>query len=128
MAIIVNDKGALVTSNAGMRLIAQQTLLNKGDFERLRAFITESYAPPALETQSHEARLRDLRTLAAEAGKLRVYQVIGADKHRVIVLLESERGPALYMTQLAVEEDYPHRITQYTHQLLAEIDHEDSGA
>ncbi len=128
MAIIVNDKGALVTSNAGMRLIAQQTLLNRGDFERLRDFITESYAPPALAMQSDEARLNDLRTLAAEAGKLRVYQVIGTDKHRVIVLLEGERASALYMTQLAVEEDYPHRITEYTHQHISEPDNEDTGA
>jgi hypothetical protein len=39
----VDDSSALVTSNAGMRLMAQQMLYNRGDFARLRTFIGESY-------------------------------------------------------------------------------------
>lgn len=110
----MNDKGTLVTSNAGMRLIAQQTLLNTGDAERLRGFITDSYAATALETQSIEARLGELQAL----GKLRVFQVLAADKHRVVVLMQAQQDESLHLIELAVEEDYPHRITEYRQQPL----------
>jgi len=118
MVIIVSDKGALVTSNAGMRLIAQQTLLNRGDFERLRGFVTESYAAAALEARSAEARLADLQAALAQSGRLRIYQVLAVDKHRVIALMQGQRDQAFYLTELAVEEDYPHRITEFSHNPL----------
>lgn len=114
----MSDKGTLVTSNAGMRLIAQQTLLNKGDFERIRTFVADHYAGAALEAQPAEDRLAALRALAEQAGRLRVYQVIAADKHRVVVLMQAQKDEALYLTELAVEEDYPHRVTEYKHQPL----------
>jgi hypothetical protein len=114
MAIIVSDKAALVTSQAGMRLIAQQKLLNNGDAERLRVFISESYAESALEAQPVEARLAELQAI----GRLRVFQVLAADKHRVVVLMQAQRDEALYMVELAVEEDYPHKITEYSHKPL----------
>src|SRR5690242_7659375 len=47
----------LVPSNAGMRLIAQLSIFNKGDFNRLRDYISENYAPEALEFASAKARL-----------------------------------------------------------------------
>lgn len=114
MAIIVSDKRALVASQAGMRLIAQQTLLNAGDGERVRTFIADHYAAPALEAQDTEARLADLLAL----GRLRVHQVLATDKHRVVVLMQAQRDEALYLVELAVEEDYPHKITEYSHRSL----------
>ena len=123
----MNDKGALVTSSAGIRLIAQQTLYNKGDFERLRGYIAENYAESALESQPAADRLADLRVLSGQAGKLRVAQVVGASKHQVVVVMEAQQGDSYYLTQLAVEEDYPHKITLYSHQLLQDDIDEDSG-
>lgn len=120
----MNDKGTLVTSQAGMRLIAQQTLLNAGDAERMRTFIADNYSASALESQSTESRLAELQAL----GKLRVFQVLAADKHRVIVLMQAQRDEALYMIELAVEEDYPHKITVCTFQPLQEGVDENSGA
>jgi hypothetical protein len=113
---IVNDKATLRLSNAGMRLIAQQTLLNNGDAQRLRVFITDSYAPSVLETQPVESLLTDLQAL----GKLRVFQVLASDKHRVVVLMQAQQDEALYMVELAVEEDYPHKITAYSQKPLNE--------
>ena len=110
----MNDKGTLITSQAGMRLIAQQKLLNNGDAERLHVFITDSYAASALEAQPVEARLADLQAL----GKLRVFQVLASDKHRVIALMQAQQDEALYMIELAVEEDYPHKIIEYSQKPL----------
>lgn len=114
-----SDQAALTTSSAGMRLIAQLTLFNRGDFKRLRAFIAESYAPAALEAEILAARLAALRGHYASGGPLRVCQVIAADKHRVIVLTQTRRSGALFYTELAVEEDYPHRIVDFAHRPLA---------
>ncbi len=62
----MNDTAALVTSNAGMRLMAQQMLYNRGDFERLREFIGESYTAEALEDQSVEDRLEIFESMLAQ--------------------------------------------------------------
>lgn len=114
----MNDQTALTTSSAGMRLIAQLTLFNRGDFRRLRIFIADSYAPAALETEPLAARLARMRGQFASGGPLRVYQVLAVDKHRVAALTQARHTAPLFYTELAVEEDYPHRIIDYLHRPL----------
>ena len=99
----------LIPSNAGMRLIAQTTLFNKGDFERLRTYIADNYAEIALEAASVKARLAEFKAIYRMAGKLRIDRVVAVDKHTALVIVESERG-AFYMVQMVVSDDYPHKI------------------
>ncbi len=115
----------LARSHAGMRLIAQMTFYNKGDFERLRTFIEESYTPGALEVMSAKDRLLDLKMTSRVAGKLRVRQVVATDKHRVMVMLQGQKNNSMYLAQMVVEEDYPHRVMDYHHQLLGEMETND---
>ncbi len=110
----MSDQAALTASSAGIRLIAQLTLFNRGDFKRLRAFVADSYTPAALAAEILPARLAGLRARYASDGPLRVYQVIAADKLQVIALTQARSG-ALFYTELVVEDDYPHRITAFTH-------------
>lgn len=112
----------LARSHAGMRLIAQMSLYNKGDFERLRTFIADSYTPGALEMMSAKDRLLDLKMTYRVAGKLRVRQVAATDKHRVIVMMQAQKNNGMYLAQMVVEEDYPHRVIDYHHQLLGEME------
>lgn len=99
----------LVPSNAGMRLIAQLTIFNKGDFTRLRDYITENYDSAALEFASAKARLVEFKALYRMSGKMRIDRVIAADKHQALVVVEGARGD-FYMVQMVVSEDYPHKI------------------
>ncbi len=99
----------LIPSNAGMRLIAQLTIYNKSDFSRLRDYITENYAPEALEFAAAKARLVEFKAIFRVSGKLRVDRVVAIDKHQALVVVEGERGD-FYMVQLTVSEDYPHKI------------------
>lgn len=99
----------LIPSNAGMRLIAQTAIFNKGDFARLGDYITENYADSALETVPARARLAELKAIYRMAGKLRIDRVVAIDKHQALVVLESQRG-LFYMVQLVVGEDYPHKV------------------
>lgn len=96
-----------------MRLIAQLTLYNRGDFERLGAFLEQSYtdeARPPLDEQT---------ALYAHAGRLRVQQVIAVEKHHAVVLLGSEKADYYYV-ELRVEADYPHHITAFLCQPMVE--------
>ena len=103
----------LVPSNAGMRLIAQLTIFNKGDFNRLRDYITENYVPEALEFASAKARLVEFKAVFRMSGKMRIDRVIAADKHQALVVVEGERGD-FYMMQVTVSEDYPHKVLMST--------------
>lgn len=99
----------LIPSNAGMRMIAQTTLFNKGDFERLRTYITDNYADIALEAAPARARLAEFKAIYRMAGKLRIDQVVAVDKHTALVVMESERG-GFYMVQMVVSDNYPHKV------------------
>ena len=114
----MDDKLALRISQAGMRFIAQMTIYNSGDFQRLRQYIDESYHPDLLADQSAEARVEEFRQRYQALGRLRVQQVIGTGKHHVIVLLRAQNDDELYLNQLKVEEDYPHLIVENQHDLM----------
>jgi hypothetical protein len=101
----------LKQSNAGMRLIALLTLYNQGDFDRLRAYITDNYAPAALTEQSAEERTREFQDGYAARGKLRVEQVAAIGKHQAVVVVQAQQDGQYHALQVAVEEDFPHRIT-----------------
>ncbi len=118
----MTDKPYLIQSQAGMRFIAQMTIYNSGKFDRLRTFIRESYLPALLEAEPVAARLAAFRLWYKTLGRLRVRQVVGAGKHHILVLLEAEHTPDLFLQEIMVEEDYPHRITHYTHRTVAEVD------
>jgi hypothetical protein len=117
----MNDQRALVTSNAGMRLIAQTTLYNSGDMARLHDFIAENYTTSSLDEESALRRAQAWQIVREQIGRLRVRQVIGFDKLRVIALMQSEHAPdALFLNEVVVEEAYPHKIAVYIHQRVGE--------
>jgi hypothetical protein len=58
-------------------------------------------------------RLAELKLLRGELGRLRVRQVVGADKHHIICLFDGEQG-GLLLIDLACEEEYPHKISALT--------------
>ena len=96
-----------------MRFIAQMTIYNSADFERLRVYIAESYHPDLLAQHSVDERIAELRDQYEWLGKVRVQQVIATDEHRVIVLLATQNVDGFFFNELDVEEDYPHRVIEY---------------
>lgn len=105
----MDDKTALAKSKAGRRLIAQLTLYNQGDFARLQTYFDDNYEAGALISEPADRRLFDLKTAHKLHGRLRVQQVVAADEHHVIALLQAEKG-ALLLYELKVQEDYPHKV------------------
>lgn len=117
------DQQALVRSQAGMRFIAQTTLYNAGQWERLAGYIADHYTATALIEQPAEARLAAFQALHAQIGRLHVLQVLATDPHQVVVVVEEEGAPGMSgsaeaapgtsLIDLVVEADYPHRILAY---------------
>ncbi len=116
----MSDQQSLVTSQAGMRLVAMLTLLNRGDFARLRQYVREYFTDDALEEHPAPARLAALRVLRADEGRQRFRQVVGVEKHRVIALTDGEHG-RLFIHKLMCEDDYPHKVTAYHFAPIAEL-------
>jgi hypothetical protein len=119
-----NDKLALRASNAGMRFIAQMTIFNSDNAERLRQFISDSYHDNLLAAQSVDIRLADFQALLIASGKMKVKQVVGTDKHRAVVIMETQQTDEFYYVELQVEEDYPHKIIHYLHAPLKLVEEE----
>ena len=97
-----------------MRFIAQMTIYNSGDFRRLRTFIRESYHENALGTESLAERLAVFRQMYAALGRVRIHQLLATDPHHVVVLVETEKTDGLFMHDLAVDPEHPHKITAYS--------------
>ncbi len=114
----MNDKTALRASQAGMRFIAQMTIYNSGNFERLRQFINESYHADLSAERDVDARIEDFRQRYETVGKLQVQQVIATGKQVVVILLKAEKDDEFYLNELKVEEDYPHQIIEYHHDVM----------
>lgn len=107
------NKDLLKQTAVGMRLIAQTTFYNSGNFSRLRTFFEESYAPTLLEEQPAVARVAVLKAQYRLAGKQKVIQVIAIDKYEAAVLMQQEKTQDYLVVVMAVEEEYPHRIVRF---------------
>lgn len=115
------DKVALRASQAGMRFIAQMHIYNQANVDRLRTFIEDSYHDDQLAQQSIEARLTAFRQMYAEVGKVRVKQVMAANEHHVIIIIETEKNEAMFYMEIKVEDEYPHKITYFMNAPLKAI-------
>ncbi len=109
----MHDKLALTTNPAGMRLIAQMTLYNASKWDRLDRYIADSYSEPLLAAVSVPERLQAFTADYQVMGRLKVGQVLALDKYHVVVLMQSEVGDMLQVHDLTVEEEHPHKITDY---------------
>lgn len=118
---LAQDKIALRKSQAGMRFIAQMTIYNTSNWERLDQFIKDSYHADILEEQSAESRLQVFKTTFEKIGRMRVKQVIATNEHHSVIAMETEKGGAFFYIEVRVEEDYPHKITFYLHQPLQPV-------
>lgn len=114
----MSDAFTLQKSQAGMRFIAQMTIYNSGNFQRMRTFIREGYHATAMESVSLAERIAIFRQTYAALGRLRVRQIIASDPHHIVVLMEAEKSDDLFLNDLEVDSEYPHAIIHYMHMPL----------
>ncbi len=46
--------------------------------------------------------------------------MLALEKHHALVLLQAQQGGAFLPCEVKVEEDYPHRITAFSQQVMGE--------
>lgn len=109
----MNDRSLLLTSSAGMRLVAQMTFYNAGDEARLRQFLSESYSDELLQQQSADEKTAAFLHMRNIVGRVKVQQVIGAEKHQVVAIMEAEKFKDGFVVELRVGGEYPHKIEYY---------------
>lgn len=115
----MDDKFALKTNSAGIRLIAQMTIYNNGNFERLRRFIEESYSDDLLGLRDTAEWMTMFQDLHERLGKLRVTQVLALDKYQVVVLMTAQNDGGFYIHDLKVDPEYPHKVIGYNQYAVA---------
>lgn len=111
-------KDVLVRSVAGMRLIALMTLYNGGEFGRLRAYVADNFHADVLADEPPGVWLAMFRLWRKTQGRLRVQQALATDKHHVAVLVRAERDERLFLADMQVEDDYPHRVRFFALQAI----------
>jgi hypothetical protein len=111
----MHNKFTLTSTKAGHRLMGFMAAFNAGDPDRLREFIAQYTTDQALEQDSLDDWVDQLTAIYALTGGLRVFQLIGADEYRVVVLMQSHANSVLHFVEMAVSEDYPHKILEFSH-------------
>lgn len=114
----VGGRPNLGGSNAGMRLIAQCGLLKRGDEARLIEFLRSGYTEAALRESPATERLAALQADQARHGPLKPTQVLALEKHHALVLMQARDSETYLLCEVKVEEDYPHRITEYSQRVM----------
>jgi hypothetical protein len=111
---------AMVTTPVGRRLIGFLAIYNSADSERLQTFIAENYEDKALDSRSVNEWLKDYTEFYSEAGKLRVFQIVAMDEHYMVALMQSQANGGLYLNEVRVSADYPHKLEKHVHRPMNE--------
>lgn len=107
-------KVAIARSKAGRRFIAQMSMYNEGDFERLREFMELGYYDLILMENPIDRRIFDLKTTRKLHGRLKVDHVEIADEYAITVVMATEKNDKHLRLEMIVHEDYPHQIMHYS--------------
>ena len=114
----MESKAALMKTPAGRRVIALLTIMGSGDVKRLRTYIRENFTGQALAEQPLTERMRWHREMLARTGKLKVQQVVVSEEHHVVFIAQAQADEALYLAEMRIEADYPHKVIEYKQQPL----------
>lgn len=112
------EKDELMKTAAGRRLIAYLTIFNKGNMDRINDYIRDNYSDQAFETRSQDEWLQWTEDIQTQVSKLRIHQVVAADDHHVVVLVQAQKDSAFYMCDYKVDDEFPHKVLTYTHQAV----------
>ena len=111
----MQNKFALAKSKAGRRFIGLMRVFNTGDADAIHNFITEYITDDATTANPVEQWQEQLINIYNATDGMRVFQVVGTDEYQVAVLMQAHNNDALYVMSISVSEDYPHKISEFTH-------------
>jgi mannitol-1-phosphate/altronate dehydrogenase len=109
-------KETLTKTKAGRRFVGFMRAVNTGDPNILRAHL-DYIADQSLEHHSKEIWQAQLQYIHAITGGLKAIQVMASDEYQVVVLMQAHKDSRLHVIDMAVEEDYPHKVVQFVQRI-----------
>lgn len=90
-------------------------VFNAGDATALHDYISAYTTDDALAHNSAAEWQEHLARIYAATGAMRAVQVVVSDEYRVVVLMQAQTNNAYYMIDMAISEDYPHKVAAFSH-------------
>lgn len=111
----MDAKLTLMNTKAGRRFAGFMKAYNTGDPDIIYDFVKHYTTDEALTAQPVKTWAKQLMTIHRHIGPMKVEQVVASDEYRVVVLMGAQAG-GLYTTEIAVSEDYPHKVAEFKHE------------
>lgn len=105
----------LMKTKAGRRFAGFMATFNRGDAHKLRAFISEYTTDEALQSNPVDDWMAHLELIYGSTGGLRAVQILASDEYRVLLLMQAHADGSLHVVEMAVSEDYPHKVAEFIH-------------
>jgi hypothetical protein len=110
----------LTRTKAGRRFMGFMRTINQGDNEAIAQLVTDAIDETALEAHNPEIWAAQLQYIHAMSEGLRAVNVIAEDEYRVVVLMQAHKNNRMHIVDMAVSEDYPHKVLQFIQRLADE--------
>lgn len=109
----MDAKTTLSKTKAGRRFVGFMRTLNMGDEKQLRFTVEQYIADEAIQTHDADTWVQQLINIYQSTGGLKAVQVIASDEYRVVVMMQAKQDNRLHIVDMAVEEEYPHKVSQF---------------
>lgn len=109
----MDAKTTLSKTKAGRRFVGFMRTLNMGDEKMLRLTVEQYITDEAIQTHDVETWVQQLIHIYQATGGLKAIQVIASDEYRVVVMMQAKHDNRLHMIDMAVDEEYPHKVSQF---------------
>lgn len=109
----MNARAQLMKTKAGRRFAGFMVAFNSGDPAKIHAFVSDYTTDEALVQNDADQWSAELERIHTATGGLRIMQVLAAEEYRVVVLMQAHDNPTLITAEMAVSEDYPHKIAEF---------------
>lgn len=111
----MDTKQALTKTKVGRRVMGFMVALNRGDEAHLTNYLKVSITDEGLEQQPLDEWVRELTNIYHATGGMRVFQVVATDEYKIVLMMQAHNNNAFYIMEVAIEEDFPHRIGELIH-------------
>lgn len=106
-------------TKAGRRFAGFMKTFNAGDVEQIQDFVTQYITDDALAQNTTNEWIEHLGAIYTLTGGLRAVQVMASDEYRVVLLMQAHSDASLHIVEIAVSEDYPHKVAEFIHRPAA---------
>lgn len=113
----MDTRTALTRTKAGRRLMGFLRTLNMGDAEAINSLVESAITDDALQAHGPEIWTAQLQYVHAITGGLRIVQVLADEEYRVVVLAQARQDSRMHLLDVAVAEEYPHKVAQFVQRI-----------